>query len=245
MKKQMAIVGAAAAALMMAGTAHAENGGGFVGLSYSNNNDTSVNSWTVDGAFAAGDNIQIDAGYSRLDGGGNSANAYSVGGHLFTRSNQWLWGGYVGYDSISDSGDAHEWTVAGQTQYYMDHATLSGNLSYSSVNLLGSDVHTTQIDGEARIFATDNFSIQGNVGYGNIDASGSSGHFWSYGAGAEWKPYSMPISFTAGVEAWNGNGSDTSAWTIGARYTWGGSLLERNRSGASLNQPHGLLSLLF
>jgi hypothetical protein len=160
MKKQMAIVGAAAAALMMAGTAHAENGGGYVGLSYSNNNDTSVNSWTVDGAFAAGDNIQIDAGYSRLDGGGNSANAYSVGGHLFTRNNQWLWGGYVGYDSISDSGDAHEWTVAGQTQYYMDHATLSGNLSYSSVNLLGSDVHTTQIDGEARIFATDNFSIQ-------------------------------------------------------------------------------------
>jgi hypothetical protein len=40
--------------------------------------------------------------------------------------------------------------------------------------------------------------------------------------------------------------SDSStSWTIGVRYIWGGTLLERNRSGAGLNSPSGFLSAIF
>src|SRR5262249_55655145 len=147
MKKQVAFLGAAAAALMMAGTAHAD--GAYVGLSYNNNNDADINSWTVNGAFASS-NFQVDAGYTDISD--LSDNIWNVGGHLFSRSDQWLWGGYVGYMRLDGSGaSVDEWTVALQTQFYLPRTTLSGNLSYSSANsvpLLG-DINTTQVTGEA------------------------------------------------------------------------------------------------
>lgn len=244
MKKQVAFLGAAAAALMVAGVAHAD--GGYVGLSYNNNSDTDVNSWTIDGAFAA-QNFQFDAGYTNIDD--LNANEWNVGAHLFSRNEQWLWGGFVGYDTISGSGsDVNEWTVALQTQFYMPRTTISGNLSYSTMNnvpFLG-DVRTTQIDGEARFFATDNFSLQGNLGWGNLDADAGSGNFWTYGVGAEWQADSFPVSILAGWQGFDpDSSSSTSAWTIGIRYNWGGTLLERNRSGAGLSSPHGILDAIF
>ena len=201
MKKQVAFLGAAAAALMMAGTAHAD--GGYVGLSYNNNNDSDVNSWTIDGAFAT-NMFQFDAGYTNIDD--LDANQWNVGAHLFSRNDQWLWGGFVGYDTISGSGssDINEWTVALQTQFYMPRTTISGDLSYSQISDVPffGDLNTTQIDGEARFFATDNFSLQGNLGWGNLDSDFGSGNFWSYGVGAEWQADlspSQPLRRVAGL----------------------------------------------
>ncbi len=197
MKKQIAFLGAAAAALTMAGVAHAD--GGYVGLSYNDNNDAGVNSWTIDGAFAA-QNFQFDAGYTNIND--LNANEWNVGAHLFSRNDQWLWGGFVGYDAVSGSGsDLNEWTVALQTQFYMPRTTISGNLSYSSINNVpfAGDVRTTQIDGEARFFATDNFSFQGNLGWGNLDADAGSGNFWTYGVGAEWQARLLPDQHPCGL----------------------------------------------
>ena len=245
MKKQIAFLGAAAAALMMAGTAHAD--GGYVGLSYNNNSDTDINSWTIDGAFASS-NFQIDAGYTNIDD--LDANEWNIGAHLFSRSDQWLWGGYVGYSTVSGDGgdDINEWTVALQTQFYMPRTTISGDLSYSQITdfpFLG-DVTTTQLSGEARFFATDNFSFQGNLGWGNLDSDFGDGNFWTYGVGAEWQADSFPVSVLAGWQAFDPEDSDSSsAWTIGVRYNWGGTLLQRNRSGAGLGSPHGFLDAIF
>jgi hypothetical protein len=246
MKKQIAFLGAAAAALMMAGTAHAD--GGYVGLSYNDNSETDVNSWTIDGAFASS-NFQFDGGYTHIDDA--DANQWNVGAHLFSRSDQWLWGGYAGYSNISpDVGDdVSEWTVALQTQFYMPRTTFSGDLSYSQISdfpILG-DITTTQIDGEARFFATDNFSIQGNLGWGNLDTDAlGSGDFWTYGVGAEWQADSFPVSVFANWQGFDSDDADTaSTWRIGVRYNWGGTLLERNRSGAGLNQPGGVLNAIF
>lgn len=246
MKKQLAFLGAAAAALMMAGTAHAD--GGYVGLSYADNSDSDSNAWGVDGAFASS-NFQFDAGYSRINTSVGDANDWGIGAHLFSRNDQWLWGGYVGYNSVDGGGDSvNEWTVALQTQFYMPRTTLSGDLSYSQISdfpFLG-DITTTQIDGEARFFATDNFSFQGNLGWGNMDTDIGSGDFWTYGVGAEWQADSMPISLFADWQGVNSDAADTSStWRIGVRYNWGGTLLERNRSGAGLNQPGGILRAIF
>jgi hypothetical protein len=143
----------------------------------------------------------------------------------------------------------NEWTVALQTQFYMPRTTISGNLSYSSISdlpLLG-DTNTTQIEGEARFFATDNFSIQGNLGWGNLDTDAlGSDDFWTYGVGAEWQADSFPVSVFA---TWQGINSDNvssdGSWRIGVRYNWGGTLLERNRSGAGLSRPGGILDAIF
>ncbi len=239
MKKQVAFLGAAAAALMVAGTAHAD--GGYVGLRYSDNNDTDISSWGINGAFAA-QNFQFDAGYRDLSD--VDANAWNIGAHLFSRGDTWLWGGYVGYDTVSGGGtDINEWTAALQTQYYMPRTTLSGNLAYSDTE---GDLRLWQIDGEARFFATDNFSLQGNLGWGNLSGGGGDSDLWNYGVGAEWQANSFPVSIYAGWQGYNfDGGGDTSAWEVGVRYNWGGTLLERNRSGAGLGAPHGFLATLF
>ncbi|MBI3439262.1 MAG: hypothetical protein HY054_11555 [Proteobacteria bacterium] len=240
MKKQLAFLGTAAAVLMMAGTAHAD--GGYVGAQYTDNTDASFHSWGLNGAFASS-NFQFDAGYANLNGSGASVDAFSVGAHLFSRSDEWLWGGFAGYNHFSGSGDAGEWTIAGQVQYYMPRTTISGDLSYSSTTSTPSDFNTTQIDGEARFFGTDNFSFQGNLGWGSVSGSGSSGNFWTYGVGAEYQFDAAPISLYGGWQGLNlDGGGNLNAWSIGIRYNWGGTLLQRNRSGAGLNSPHGFLA---
>jgi hypothetical protein len=241
MKKQIAFLGAAAAALMMAGTAHAD--GGYVGVQYTDSSDTDITSWGINGAFAAS-NFQFDAGYANADAGfGSNVDEFSVGAHLFSRSDEWLWGGYAGYNHFSGAGDAGEWTVALQTQFYLPRTTISGNLSYSGTSDTPADFNTTQIDGEARFFGTDNFSFQGNLGYGNVDGSGSSGNYWTYGVGAEYQFDAAPISIYGGWQGVNiDGGGDFNGWSIGIRYNWGGTLLQRNRSGAGLSSPHGFLA---
>jgi hypothetical protein len=237
MKKQIAFLGAAAAALMMAGTAHAD--GGYVGVQYNDNTDADFHSWGVNGAFASS-NFQFDGGYTNIE---SDVDVFTVGAHLFSRSDEWLWGGFAGYDHFSGSGDAGEWTVALQTQYYLPRTTLSGNLSYSQTTDTPADFNTTQIDGEARFFGTDNFSFQGNLGYGNVDGSGSSGNYWTYGVGAEYQLDAAPISIYGGWQGVNiDGGGDLNSWSIGIRYNWGGTLLQRNRSGAGLSSPHGFLA---
>ncbi|MBS0385740.1 MAG: hypothetical protein JSS00_10385 [Proteobacteria bacterium] len=241
MKKQIAFLGAAAAALMTAGTAHAD--GGYAGVAYSDNTTAGFHSWSVNGAYAS-QNFQIDGGYSRVE---SSVDVFDIGGHLFSRNDQWLWGGFLGYDHFSGSGSAGEWTGALQTQFYLPRTTFSADLSYSQTTSLPTDIKTTQIDGEARFFGTDNFSIQGNLGYGHVDSSGiGSGNYWTSGVGAEYQFDAAPISLYGGWQGYNvSGGTDANAWTIGVRYNWGGTLLQRNRSGAGLNSPHGFLSAIF
>jgi len=246
MKKTIALIGSAAAALMFAGVAHADNGGGYVGLSYSDGNPVDLNAWGVDGAFDLGSNIQLDAGYANIHD--SAADDYNVGGHFFSRGDKWLWGGYAGYERINGiGGDVDEWTVAGQTQYYVDHTILSGNLSYSRAQVSGDDINTYQIDGDARFFANDNLTFDVGLGYGHLDSSSSGdGGFLTYGGGAEWKPDGLPISLYGNIEGFDADGGGSgSAWTVGVRYNWGGSLSDRYRNGAGLSAPRGFLSRIF
>jgi hypothetical protein len=246
MKKAFVFLGTAAAALMLAGAAHAQSG--YAGVAYGDGGNTNVDTWSVNGAAAVGSNFQIDAGYTSYNSS-SDADAYNIGAHVFTRSGEWLWGGYVGYDQLSAGADVDEWTVAGQTQYYMDRTTLSGSLSYSQVQdfIFVGDVSTTALEGEARFFQTDNFSVNLNAGLGNVEYQDFNVDFdyWTVGGGIEWQLQSMPISVFADAHSFqSADASDNTKWQIGVRYNWGGTLLERNRSGASLSQPHGFLDAL-
>lgn len=243
MNKTFALVGAAAAALMFAGAAHAADGG-YVGVSYSDGNTSDLNAWSVDGKFAFGGNIQLDAGYTNIHD--SAADLYGIGGHFFSRGDQWLWGAYLGYDRINGGGsDANEWTIAGQAQYYVDKTILSGNLSYSRTDSSGNNADTYQVTGDARFFATDNFSVNIGAGYGHLSTDFGDGNFLTYGVGGEWQPDQLPVSLYANVEAFDPEGSGNSAnWTVGIRYNWGGSLYDRDRNGAGLSTPHGLLGTL-
>ena len=63
MKKTLAFIGAAAAAFLCAGAAHAD-GGGYVGLSYSDSPESDPRAWTVDGDYLKL-GCRFDGGVSR------------------------------------------------------------------------------------------------------------------------------------------------------------------------------------
>ena len=240
--KMTTFLGAAAIALMAATSAHAQSG--HVGLSYQSSDDTNIDSTAISGSVAAGANVQIDGGYAMLEaGGGSDIDVWSVGGHLFSRGEQWLWGGYVGFSSLDAGGGASfdETTVALETQYYMARTTFSGALGYTDADFF-TGLKQTALDLELRHFVSDNFSINGNVGFGSIDGVGTSDGS-TYGIGAEAQLGSAPVSIYGGFQHNEIDGSPgIDSLGIGVRWNFGGgSLFDRDRSGAGLSRPTGVL----
>jgi hypothetical protein len=228
-------VGAAIAALMTAGAAHAQ---GHVGLSYQNTDfgsGSDLSTITVDGAALLGSNFQVNGAYSSIEDG--DGDAFSIDGFLFSRNDTSAFGAYLGYQSLDlgGSSNADSWGIGGFGQLYTGNTTWSGQLGYNDTE---GDISVIHVDGEARHFFSDNFSAQLNLGYGDVDVSGGSGtDFWSGGIGAEWQFTGAPISIYGGWQHIDLDGGD--ADTIGAGVRWnfgGGTLLEQNRSGASFRR---------
>ncbi len=231
------LFGALGAVAMMATPALA--GSGYVGASYQRadigGSDGDV--WSLNGQAALGENFQLGAGYASFEG---DLDVWTIGGHLFSRGPQWLWGGYAGFTTFDSSGlSFDEWTIAGETQFYMSRTTLTGVLSYTSSDYIG-DLDQWALDGELRHFVSDNFSLQGNVGFAHVSDVDVDG--WTAGVGGEFQFDGAPISLYGGYQHADYDGPESDAFTIGARWNFGGqSLFERNRSGASLTRPVGFV----
>ena len=119
-------------------------------------------------------------------------------------------------------------------------------MSYSTADDL--DVDVTAIDGELRFFPSDNTRISGNVGYGNFDAgAGVDDNFWSLGVGGEFQFDAYPVSLFAGYQRTSFDEADleSDAINVGVRWNFGGTLFDRDRSGANLGGTRGVVSRLF
>ena len=246
MKKYL--LGAAAVlAIALPGVASAQQSG-YVDLGYQSTDgsvsgvDFDGDGWTLGGTTAWGGDgtvgVQLDAIY----GDSEDASSYSVGGHLFSRNEGYLIGGFANYGSIDvdGAGSSDQWTVGLEGQAYLTRTTLDGALSYSESD--DADAQLTAFDVGATHFVTDNFSFGGSVGFGTLDAFGTDTDIVSYGVGAEYQFAATPISVFGGWQHVDLDDFDTDADTlnVGVRYNWGGSLFERNRSGASLARGGGL-----
>ena len=246
MKKYL--LGAAALlAISAPGVAAAQNG--YVDLSYQSAEadvggfEADGEGWTLGGATSWGGDgtfgVQLDA----LVGEAEDSSSYNVGGHLFTRNGNYLLGGFANYGNVDvDGGDeADFWTVGLEGQYYLSRTTLDGSLSYGEGDDI--DAEFTGLDLGATHFLTDNFSFNGGVGFGTIEGSGFYVDTVSYGLGGEYQFASAPISLFGGWQhaEIDDLDSDADSINVGVRYNFGGqTLLERNRSGASLSRGGGL-----
>jgi hypothetical protein len=238
---------ALAVALMAPGVAQAQSG--HVDVSYTDQTydfgpefDVELTSLGGQVAFNwAPIGMQFDGRYTDW-GGDADADAWRLGGHLFTRRDSWLFGGYLGYEDIQDF-NAETWTGALETQFYLPNATISGVLSHSIWD--GPDYEITMLEGEYRYFIHDNFSVHGGLGIGQGDIGTGDPDAWSAALGGEYMFASTPISVFGEYRRNNldfGPGElDVDAWTIGVRYNWGGSLRDRSRSGAGLNRVHTII----
>jgi hypothetical protein len=251
------ILSAAAALLVCAlpGVAAAQSG--YIDLSYGNN---SVDLGGGDADYdvgAIGGAVSLDAGSLGVQLGARYANASADGGgdvdglsgdaHLFTRGQQWQFGAGIGLTSYDGGAgaDYEDATIAGEALYFMDRATIAGAVSYSTADDL--DVDTTAIDGEVRFFPSDNTRLSANVGFGNFDAGGGADdNFVSLGVGGEYQFDAYPVSLFAGYQRTSFDEADveSDSLNVGVRWNFGGSLFDRDRSGANLSAPRGVASRL-
>ncbi|MBC6981433.1 hypothetical protein [Caulobacter sp. 17J80-11] len=242
--KKLLVASAAVAALFAAAPAFA--GSGQVDLSYTNVEDE-VDVWSLGGAavteVGADWNIQGDATVHRVDVGGGNINFTDAALHLFKRNDSYAMGVYV--DS-SDIEMASAWGLGVEGQKFFDKATIAGSIGWNTAESFGSDMDGWNATLGATFFATDNFSIGAGVGYADFDFIDS---VTTWDISAEFKPESSPVSFFAGYsnqDVSSFGGDDVSAWTLGARWNFGGgSLKERDRSGASMKGGLSLGDLIF
>jgi hypothetical protein len=225
--KKVTFFGAAAVALMAASAAHAE--GGYVGGVYGNVDAGALGDsdfYGVEGAFA-GANFEIDAAFTDSD---DSDSAFGVAGHLFQRNDRSLIGAFA---SINDASDSTTWTVGGEANAYLDSVTLAGALIYGSNDDVDADGYG--LNTEARFFPSDNFRLDARLGYATIDAGGFEEDVLTYGAGGEFQLSQTPVSFTLNWRTIDADATNLSAdsLTVGVRYNWGGTLRDRDRTGAS------------
>jgi hypothetical protein len=247
--RKLLIAAAALIAVVAPGVASAQTG--YVGLGYANVDmeDSDSDGFFGEGvvAFDAGAlGVQLDARVGTLDSDDNGdTDFWNIGGHVYDRGQQWLVGGFASIGNTdSGAGDTDVWAVGAEVQYYMARTTVGGALTYSEAD--DADLDGYFIDGEVKHFYTDNFSLNANLGLGQVESNGNDGDTWNAGVGAEYQFASAPVSIFGGYQHANidldgTDESDVDAITIGARWNFGGTLIERDRSGAGLTRRGGII----
>ena len=250
LKKVMPITAIAMA--LMAAPAMAQNTG-HVGLAYSNNDDAEIDAWAVEGAatFAFSDAIgaQVDGSLGAIDGdGGDSATAFDITGHIFYNGGAWRAGALFGAADVDTGGinpSATHWGVEGV--YWLERVALGGSAIWGDgEGIISPDIEYNNSDFNADFYATENFVIGATFGVGTMDNGSSEADTTSYGVNAEWQLSSMPVSLLAGFQHWEFDDVDieSEGFTIGARWNWGGTLVERDRAGFR-NTPSSIVGRYF
>jgi opacity protein-like surface antigen len=245
--KKFLLGAAAALAIAAPGVAAAQSG--YVDLGYASADgevlgaDVEGEGWQAGGAVAFNGTDTLGVQLDALVGESEDTGSYLLGGHLYTRNEGYLFGGFANLGNVDpDGGTSYDaWSVGLETQWYLDRTTFDGVLSYSDAEDL--DTTYTALDLGATHFVTDNFSFGGNVGFGTLDVLSVDLDTVTYGLGAEYQFASAPISIFGGWDHLSIDDVDTDQDTlsVGVRYSFGsGSLFERNRSGASLQRDNGL-----
>ncbi len=245
---------AAVGLLAIANTANAETAVSYyAGANYTYNDidfgfgSDSSDSWGVEGAFSAplGDTfgVQGDLSIQQLDAGGDSETLTSGSVHANVSTDNYRIGGVVGLASFDDS---TTWGVGFEGYKYLERWTVGGRATWATND--DADVDVVGVDGSAKYFYTDNLSVSGGLGWGQLEGGGVDADLFSASVGGEWRLESSPLSFTAGLGYTTVDDADidfTSA-SVGVRYNWdGGSLRDRDRSGAGLPPLFGgLLAII-
>ncbi len=240
--KQCTYFGAAAIALAAATSASAQSG--YVGFSHQNADigaSFDVESTAISGAVLLGDHFQVSGRYASVDGGGN-IDDWAVDGFAFNRSDNHAFGGFAGFETSEAAGASFDaWEVGGFGQIYTSRTNWTAQLGYSDTE---GDVKLLHLDGEARHFLGDNFSIQANLGFGHVDF-GPEENYWSGGLGAEIQLDGAPVSFHGGWRRVDFEDGGEGIDTLGGGVRWnfgGGTLMGRSRSGAGFQNttPSGI-----
>ncbi|MBP7704068.1 MAG: outer membrane beta-barrel protein [Caulobacter sp.] len=251
--RMFATAAVVAAAAAISAPAFAQDATGSVGVSASTTNidvgggDGDFQTYGIDGSVAlqASENWTVTLGgnIATTDGDIGDDTGFGASAALTYSGSDWRVGPTVGY---TDNGDDGQWFVGGVAQKYLDNVTLTGAVNYANIDDVDADVWT--IGGDVRYFVSDNFRINGGLSYITVDAGGGDANAWNVGLGGEYQFANTGWSVAGGWDHSTSDDIDFDADTfkIGVRYSFGGSLKERDRSGADLGGAGlGALGVLF
>lgn len=235
MKIRNILLGSAVVALMAApGVAQA--GSGYAGVSYSGADPSvggNVDTINVSGAavFELSDawDVQVDGQFGRVESSGFNHTYSAAAAHLFHRDESFLIGGYLGTEEATYNIDAQHLGVEGQL--YVSRVTFDAGVDFTNAEGGAFDETGYTARAGATVFVAENFSL--GASYRTMDVGSLNSE--TIAAVAEWRLGDSPLSFTAGYRTSEVNAFDSEAYEIGLRWNFGGgTLLERNRTGASL-----------
>jgi len=152
--------------------------------------------------------------------------------HLTTKiGDTWRVGGFT---ALSRPSNNILWAVGAEAHKYLGNVTLSGLAAYGQSNDLDADLYAVR--GEARYFVTDDFRLDGGLGYSKLDTLVEA-EAWDASLGGEYKfantGWSTFGKYTH-TESEDLADLKSDAVKIGVRYTFGGSLKARDAAGADL-----------
>ena len=231
---------ATAAVSMFAAPALAQDAIGSVGVAYVNSsiNDTDFESEgaVVDGnvampAFGAW-TVTLDAAATFADSDLSDDTTLRGSAHLTTMiNNDVRLGGFVG---ATDAGDDTLFTVGVDAQKYFAGSTVTGLVSYGSVD----DIDLWTVGGDVAFYVQPNLRLNAGLSWNNVEADGVDADAWAYGAGAEYQFVASPFSAFATYNrvSLEDTDVDVDTFQVGVRYSFGGGLQARDRSGANLGR---------
>ena len=229
--KKIFVGAAMAAAFVTPGIASADTQG-YVGLGFAsldNSDDGDVEDLvTLDGAVSTDLGGAWNLGFSASNadmGHGDHSHTYtSIDAQLFTNTDTYSFGAYVG----NTLGELYGVGVGGA--YYMGQFTIGGDVSYAQ-DRYDADYPVTTWSLNGGYYINDNFVVNAEYGYTDSEWEGEEGDLW--GIGAEYRFADSPFSVSANFTSMEGDSSETEAFGIGVRYNFGSSdLITRDRTGA-------------
>lgn len=240
------IIGAAALLAVTAAPGIASAATGYVGAVYANtdvdHSSGSNDAWGAQGAVAFGGSsdigFEVDAALVDSD----AADTVSrLAGHVFKRNDSHLLGAFVAADHADG---ATVWSGGVEGNLYFQNWTLAAAVGYADAN--DADASAWAANVAARFFASDNLRLDAHVAYANIDYDfGGDDTATVLGVGAEYQFSAAPISVAASYDHDDfDNSNSANVWSLAVRYNFGGTLRERDRSGASQADLIGIAGLL-
>lgn len=247
--RMFATAAAVAVAAAVSAPAFAQEATGSIGVSAATTEieDVDFQTYAIDGTVALQASeaftVTLGADISNLDGDGIDDTGFGVQGALTYNGGDWRVGPTVSY---SDNDEDGQWTVGAVAQKYLDNVTLTGAINYSNIDEADLDIWT--FGGDVRYFVSDNFRLNAGLSYISLDDGTDEANGWNFGLGGEYQFASTGWSVAGGWDHTSADDVDLDADTfkIGVRYTFGGTLKDRDRSGADLGgNGLGALGVLF
>lgn len=236
----------AAVAAFAAAPAFAQDSVGSVGVRYTNtdvevgNLSGDADSGVIDAAFAVpitGDwTVTVDGGFAYNFSGDDQSDDSDVNGRIHGSRNfgNTRIGAFAGG---STAGEEQLWSFGAEAQHYLsEKVTLTGSVAYETIE--GADADIWSVGGDAAYYISPNFRLNGGLGWSTVDASGVDVDGWQANVGGEYQFAGTGFSVTANYGHAELEDVDLQADTInvGLRFSFGGDLKTRERSGADLGR---------